>query len=143
MGMRARINIIDGNKCLVSIYCQFDGYPAGLGQDIANFAKKLEIVNGYNGDGKGQANGMGCFAAQLIKHLKKGIGNVYIRDTSDESQGEEYSYDLSERDSKIWMSIYGGSVTFFGMPGAKQTDMKAIWSGWVGQFNGEKVKQAA
>jgi hypothetical protein len=143
MGTRARINIIDGNKCLVSIYRQFDGYPSGLGHDVAKFAKKLQIVNGFSGDGKGQANGMGCFAAQLIKHLKHDTGNVYIRDTSDESHGEEYSYDLSERNGKIWMAIYGGSVTFFGMPGDKQSEMKAIWAGPIDKFNGSKVEEAA
>lgn len=142
MGTRARVNVIDGNKPLVSIYRQFDGYPSGLGQEVADFAKKLKLVNGIGADKTAIANGMGCFAAQLIKHLKGDVGNVYIRDTSDESHGEEFSYDLSERDGKIWMAVYEGCVTFFGMPGDKLSTMKSLWQGFCTNFNGEKLEKA-
>ena len=131
MSTRARINIFDGNEVLVSIYRQFDGYPDGLGKEVADFAGKMTIINGISGQKAGEAaNGMGCFAAQLIAHLKEGIGNVYIRNTSSDSHGEEYSYNLHERDGKIWIDALAGCVTFFGLPGTKESEMHPIYSGF-------------
>ena len=141
MGTRARVNIIDGNQVLVSIYRQFDGYPDGLGQELADFCAPLKVVNGFGFETDNQVNGMGCFAAFLIKHLKEEIGNVYIRDTSDESHGEEYSYDLRDSDGKIYMNIYEGSVTAFGLPGDKQSNMKAVWSGYCEDFDIKLVRR--
>jgi hypothetical protein len=141
MGTRARINILDHDKTLVSIYRQFDGYPSGLGQEVADFGSTLTIVNGYTSTGEDQANGMGCFAAQLIKYLKDGIGNVYIRDTSDESQGEEYSYNLSEKEGKVWMSIHTGRVTAFGFPGTAPSEMKSLWEGFCEDFDSDKLEE--
>lgn len=138
MGTRARINIIHHDQRLVSIYRQFDGNPAGLGQEIADFSGKLEIVNGYSTKEPGvQANGMGCFAAMLIKHLKVKIGNVYIRNTSDKSHGEEFIYDLSERNGRVWMSVYSGHGTMFGNPGNEQSNMKCVWNGFTSNFDHE------
>lgn len=37
------------------------------------------------------ANGMDCFAAQLVAYLKRGIGDLYICDAEAE---EEYNYHL-------------------------------------------------
>jgi hypothetical protein len=143
MGTRARVNVIDGNKAILSIYRQFDGYPSGLGKEVADFAKKLTIVNGYSSDkAKTQSNGMGCFAASLVKYLKDGIGNVYIRDTSDESHGEEFSYDLKNVEGKVWMTIYKGSMTFFGNPGDTPSEMKHLWTGYTKDFDASKLKGA-
>lgn len=128
MGTRARVNVFDGNEILVSIYRQFDGYPSGLGQEVAAFADKMRITNGISGDPTGTANGMGCFAAQLVKHLKEKVGNVYIRSTDQASHGEEFSYNLREKDGRIWIDALAGSVTFFGMPG------KPIFSGFASDF---------
>jgi hypothetical protein len=62
------------------MYYQYDGYPSGLGADIAKFLQPIDIVNGFSpGDESGiVANGMGCLAAQLIAHQKQGVGGVYI-----------------------------------------------------------------
>lgn len=140
MGTRARVNIFEGNSVLVSIYRQFDGYPDGLGQEIADFAAKMVIVNGIPvGDpemvaGKA-ANGIGCFAAQLIARLKcDSIGSVYVRNTDADSHGEEYSYNLHEKDGKIWMDVLSGGVTMFGCPGDTDAEMKSIFSGFAKDF---------
>lgn len=135
MGTRARVNIFDGNQVLVSIYRQFDGYPDGLGQEIADFAANMSVINGISGQVAGEAaNGMGCFAAQLISHLKHDIGNVYIRDTSDESHGEEYSYNIREKDGRIWIDALEGSMTAFGIPGDAESEMTPIFSGFAKDF---------
>ena len=97
MGTRSVTRIHDGDKnspVLVAIYQQFDGYFESVGQELVDFCKDMTIVNGI---GAGQpariANGMGCFAAQLIAHLKteKGVGGVYITSIDDE---QEFNYDI-------------------------------------------------
>jgi|SRR3989304_107275 len=137
MGTRARVNIFDGNELIVSIYRQMDGYPDGLGAQIAGFAGKMEIVNGigYGQNAGTHANGMGCFAAQLISHLKgERIGSVYIRSTDAASHGEEFSYNLHNRDGKIWIDALAGSVTMFGNPGTPEAAMKPMFSGFAKDF---------
>jgi hypothetical protein len=135
MGTRARVNIFDRNQLIVSIYRQFDGYPDGLGKEIAEFAGGMAIINGISGQKAGEAaNGMGCFAAQLIRYLKGDIGSVYIRDTGPDSQGEEYSYNLHSRDGKVWIDALAGSVTMFGNPGTAEAEMKSIFSGFAKDF---------
>lgn len=140
MGTRARVNVYDGNKILVSIYRQYDGYPEGLGQEVADFVSKLKVVNGYSGKDAPEANGMGCLAAQLIKHLKEGVGNVYIRDTGPQSQGEEYIYNLSARGDQVWITAYEGGMTAFGMPGDSEAEMKMIFTGFARHFSPEAVE---
>lgn len=137
MGTRARVNVFDGNQILVSIYRQMDGYPNGLGREVAEFCAARTIVNGYSPamTAKNHVNGMGCLAAQLIEHLKGGdIGSIYIRDTSPDSHGERYSYNLRNKDGQIWMDVLAGSVTMFGLPGDTEAEMKTIFSGFAKDF---------
>ncbi|QDJ96268.1 hypothetical protein Xoosp13_81 [Xanthomonas phage Xoo-sp13] len=48
-------------------------------------------VNGISRDITGKiANGVGCFAAQLIKHFKKDAGGVYIIPMT--SGGQDFDY---------------------------------------------------
>lgn len=141
MGTRSRVNIVDGNQVLVSIYRQFDGYPSGMGIELKRHFGQFNIVNGISGDDNKQtANGMGCFAAQVIATLKKTIGNVYIRDTSNDSHGEEFSYSLSNREGKLWLDLLKGPMTMFGSPGAEEREMTIIYSGLLGNFVPEIVK---
>jgi hypothetical protein len=66
---------------ICAIYRQWDGNPTGHGSALASF-RKCALVNGIrNPDAFGkEANGMDCFAAQLIAILKgKTIGNIYIQ----------------------------------------------------------------
>lgn len=97
MGTRSTTTIIEkaGEKetPIMKLYIQYDGYPDGVGLDLANFSKDMQIVNGFSrNDEIKQANGAGCFAAQLIASLKKGIGNVYVIPLTDGD--EEYNYKL-------------------------------------------------
>ena len=92
MGTRSTTTIKNENgKTLVTLYRQFDGYPSGIGQELADFLNARTIINGISGQtAKTHANGIGCLAAQLIGEFKGGqIGNVYIT-TEDDSQ--EYNY---------------------------------------------------
>lgn len=105
MGTRSVTRIHSGNltsPVLVSIYQQYDGYFEGVGQELVDFCKNYRIVNGLRlgGDSEGPiANGMGCFAAQLIAHLKKEPGQVYITSAEDV---EEYNYDIYVTEVDNW-----------------------------------------
>lgn len=77
---------------LLSIYQQFDGYPSGVGAELCEFMQGFKIVNGITDRTIRTANGAGCFAAQLVAHLKKGIGGVYIYPPG--SPDEEFVYKI-------------------------------------------------
>ena len=107
MGTRSHTNIIEKFKdtrtgkqsqvLLVSIYRQYDGYPSGMGKDLAEWLSKVKVVNGLSGgypDGVIVCNGAGCLAAQLIKELKDGAGNIYITKPNPNNAGVNYTYDI-------------------------------------------------
>ena len=89
MGTRSTIAIYENTKHLVTIYQQYDGYPSGVGLQLAKFVSSGKLVNGLSGDKGLVFNGMGCFAAALIKELKEGPGGTYI---VPKGQEEEYNY---------------------------------------------------
>lgn len=98
MGTRALIHVKEEGKTIVTIYRHYDGSPLHLGRDILNIIGDNSISNGI----ATQAfNGMGCFAAMLIKGLKQDIGNVYIYKPNAKDVGEEFVYTISQIDGKI------------------------------------------
>lgn len=112
MGTRSTVTILsEQGDHLVSLYIQFDGYPSGVGQKLADFLGGKKLVNGYgDATSQTQANGMGCLAAQLIAHLKDGIGNVYVTEKGD---SQEYNYTISVVDGKYHLkceSEYDGLI---------------------------------
>lgn len=96
MGTRSN-TIIKGEdgRALVNIYRQYDGYPSGMGLDLAK-ACDVRIVNGIRGDHAKIANGMGCLAARIIKRLKTGAGNVYLENANGKANDwSEYVYTIT------------------------------------------------
>lgn len=93
MGTRSLTTVFDeNNKPLLSFYRQYDGYYDGHGAELQEFLAEMVIVNGFgSGTPAKAANGMGCLAAQLIKHFKVGIGNIYIVQHNNE---QEYNYEI-------------------------------------------------
>lgn len=73
------------------MYGQYDGYPEGYGKDLINFIKPFTLVNGLSiiQDNESIANGMDCFAAQLIAHFKTKPGGYYIV-SADNTEYYEY-----------------------------------------------------
>lgn len=119
MGTRSTTAIKDENgKTLVTLYRQFDGYPTGHGQELANFLSARTIVDVFYG--------MGCLAAQLIGHLKGDqIGNVYV---TNEGDSQEYNYTVYLKDHELYIrceSEYYG-LLFDGL--AKDFDGVAVES---------------
>jgi hypothetical protein len=79
---------------LMTMYRQYDGYPSGMGMDLANFLESGKVVNGIGADSGRVFNGSGCLSAQLIAELKDGPGNLYIYPINAKDCGEEYEYHI-------------------------------------------------
>lgn len=93
MGTRSTTRVYDGGEMVLALYCQFDGYPTGVGVQLAKFIASGKFVNGLSGDEKNKVfNGMGCFAAQLVAHLKEKPGLWYA--TGNEYQREQFDYEI-------------------------------------------------
>ena len=111
MGTRSTTTIYEGDKPLLTFYRQMDGYPSGHGQELVDFLKGIEMVNGIQMGGEPpklqQANGAGCLAAQILTHFKTGVinhtygeGGMKIREGDNVGgiyvvpigQTEEYNY---------------------------------------------------
>lgn len=112
MGTRSLTHFKDeNNKTIVTIYRQFDGYPSGMGLDIAEFLDKITVVNGFGmkEEAGTHANGMGCLAAQFIKYIKDGIGNVYLYPPDIKDCWEEYTYRVKwDKEKGLLMNVNGG-----------------------------------
>ena len=83
------------NEKIVTMYRQYDGYPNGHGIDLAEFLASGTMVNGFGlNEEKLVFNGMGCLAAQVIAHFKKGVGGFYLHRGGATNCGEEYRYEV-------------------------------------------------
>ena len=96
MGTRSLTFVYEENKPVVNMYRQFDGYPSGHGQELANFLLSGELVNGYSDENAKVFNGMGCLAAQMIVNFKKSVGGFYIYPIESNSCWQEYEYHIYE-----------------------------------------------
>jgi hypothetical protein len=107
------------NKIVV-MYRQFDGYPSGHGQELAEFLSKGKLVNGMGMDDNIVFNGMGCLTAQVVAHFKDGAGGIYLQ-TKDKGCWEEFRYqvigdfDTKELIIKVFSS-YKSKLIFEGTP---------------------------
>ena len=87
------------------IYHHYDGAPDFLGVALAEFISNV-----------GQAhNGVDCFAAQMLTHLKLGVHygkvsndshNVYLETPGREHGDLDYTYYLWWGKDQIWISIF-------------------------------------
>jgi hypothetical protein len=96
MGTRSLTFVYDGDKPLVNMYRQFDGYPSGHGVELAEFLASGKMVNGYSSKTEKQFNGMGCLAAQMIAEFKDGVGGFYIHAVTDTDCWQDYEYHVYE-----------------------------------------------
>lgn len=96
MGTRCLTFVYDGDKPVINMYRQFDGYPSGHGFELAEFLEGFEIVNGFGEVKPKLANGMGCLAAQMIAHFKKSVGGFYIHPVTDTDCWQDYEYHVFE-----------------------------------------------
>jgi hypothetical protein len=109
MSTRSLTHIHEGKSKtpLLTFYRQCDGYPEGIGQELAEFLNGFTVVNGLGGQPGKIANGAGCLAAQLIKEFKGGPGGVYIYPAGSKNCGEDYTYRIrAEEAQPITLEIY-------------------------------------
>lgn len=116
MGTRSLTRVFEDDQELVTIYRQFDGYPEGHGQDLADFLKDRSIVNGIPVSYKGKiSNGGRDLAAQLVSFLKKDheVGGIYIEAMGASDLGEEYEYSIYIEAGKEPIVELGGDTSIF------------------------------
>jgi len=105
MGTRSLTKVIETYKdiqknkvvkqTLINMYRQYDGYPSGMGVDLADFLKSGKVVNGIScNETQRVFNGAGCLAAQLVAEMKDGAGSIYIVPITDKDCGQEYEYEI-------------------------------------------------
>ena len=98
MGTRSLTFVYDGEQPIINMYRQFDGYPSGHGQELAEFLNSFDaITNGISlGENRKTANGMGCLAAQMIVNFKNGVGGFYIYSVDSTNCWQDYEYHVYE-----------------------------------------------
>ena len=97
MGTRSLTFVYSDGQPLLNMYRQFDGYPSGHGQELAEFLLSGKMVNGIPvGSDELFFNGMGCLAAQLIANFKTGSGGFYIYPLDATDCWQEYEYHVYE-----------------------------------------------
>lgn len=82
---------------LICMYQQYDGYPEGVGKELAEFLNSFDaITNGISfGEKRKTANGMGCLAAQLVAKTKTAVGGVYLYPCKvNQDCGQEFEYHI-------------------------------------------------
>ncbi len=127
MGTRSLTFVYDGiqrvKNRVLCMYQQFDGYPSGVGLELAEFLEGRAIINGIGMDAPVKAsNGMRCMAAELVRETKMGIGGTYLYPTSTKDGGQDYEYhiyldgDYYERTHVVMVRVrnYKGHTIFKG-----------------------------
>ena len=127
MGTRALTFVYDGYKQkngkmkykpIINMYSQYDGYPSGLGTDLAVFLRQFTMCNGIpvGENNKVYANGMGCLAAQLVAHFKTGAGGFYLYPTDATDCGQDYEYHIyNDADGEVCVRVTNRGCNFFGL----------------------------
>lgn len=129
MGTRSLTRVWEKNDeeetMLVNVYRQYDGYPKGLGVELAEFLRDRVVGNGISMNdlkNKKFSNGPGDLAAQLIAYMKAehAVGGVYMEaPVSDGDWGQEWVYDfvVSWRGGEIQVKVtkvWDSAVVFEG-----------------------------
>jgi hypothetical protein len=95
------------NKEIVVMYRQMDGYPQGHGLELWEKFGDFVIGNGIRlgVDNSKFANGMSCFAAQVVAYFKEGAGGFYLHPAGTRNMDEEYIYTFFVREGELWLSL--------------------------------------
>jgi hypothetical protein len=96
MGTRSLTFVYEGEMPIINMYRQYDGYPTGHGQELADFLLSGKLVDGYSEKQSVQFNGMGCLAAQMIANFKNSVGGFYIHSIDSTDCWQEYEYHVYE-----------------------------------------------
>ena len=125
----------DGNK-IINLYRQFDGYPTGHGQELAEFLNGGRMVNGMIMTKTAQElvfNGAGCLAAQLVAHFKQSPGGFYLYPVTAEDCGQDYEYHVHTDGKNISVKVMDCGCNFFGM--TQSDTYEPLFDGNLEQFS--------
>ena len=112
MGTSARVIFKSEGQTVFNMRANYDGYPDGVGMDLARIMAEGQLVDGLGLDrtlGK-YFNGASCMAASVIALMKKEPGNIYLYPTKDFYE-ENYNYTIDvdgKGDGKIQIKMTGG-----------------------------------
>jgi hypothetical protein len=111
------------DKTQIEIYKHYDGYPSGLGVNLAKFLDEFTVVDGLGQDNYKIANGLGCLAAQYVEAFKQVPGDIYLQKPNDSMDDCDYCYYVwVTEDKSIWISIFDyDDCIFVGKPDKLQT----------------------
>jgi len=121
MGTRSNTVVYDDDVQILNMYRQMDGYIEGHGLELLKFLEPITMVNGFSLDTKGQANGAGCLAAQLVAHFKAGVGGFYIQPPMVQGEHEnDFTYTIvAGGDYSLWVTVHEHGEAIFDGPLAK------------------------
>ena len=133
MGTRALTFVYDGEKPIVNLYRQYDGYPTGHGAELAQFLSEFHITNGISsGETRRTANGMGCLAAQVVAHFKDSVGGFYIHSVDSTECGQDYEYHVYQKDKELRVRVTDRGCNMFGLTMSDTNE--GIFDGTVAEF---------
>ena len=132
MGTRALTFVYDGDKPIVNLYRQYDGYPTGHGAELAAFLEDFRIVNGIGRETTRVANGMGCLAAQIVAHFKDSVGGFYIHSVDSTECGQDYEYHVYQKDKELRVRVTDRGCNMFGLTMSDTND--SIFDGNIEDF---------
>ena len=139
MGTRSLTFVYEESKgkekpeAIINMYRQFDGYPSGHGQELAEFLSGGQVVNGLRFGEEGKFfNGMGCLAAQLVANFKTESGNFYLYPVSAEDCGQDYEYHVYNVDGELKIKVMDCGFNVFGM--TQDETYKPLFEGSLEEF---------
>jgi hypothetical protein len=122
-------------EAIINMYRQFDGYPEGHGQELAEFLNRGRMVNGLIMTKTPQElvyNGMPCLAAQLVANFKTEPGGFYLYPVTAEDCGQDFEYHIYNFDGVLKIKVFYCGCNFFGVSGSDQHD--GIFEGSLEEF---------
>lgn len=110
MGTSARVIFKSEGQKVFNMRAHYDGYPNGVGMDLARIMAEGQLVHGLGQDrtlGK-YFNGDSCMAASVIALMKKEPGNIYLYPTN-QDMDTNYTYVINVDDKEeITIKMTGG-----------------------------------
>ena len=140
MGTRSLTTVIESykdkdekvyNTKLLTMYRQMDGYPEGMGSDLAEFLLNGKLVDGIKVSGNEGLtfNGTGCLAAQLVAHFKKGCGGYYMVKPGSTGHGEQYRYEIVSDEENGTISLRAYEVGYMNSKNKYVNKSRKIFGG--------------
>jgi hypothetical protein len=135
MSTRSLTRIHDeSGKEVCCIYVHGDGYPDGVGRQLADFIVARPLVRGISGSDR-VANGMTDLAAQIVVHLKGDrVGGTYLYAPGTSDCSEEYVYAISHEPGPSAGHPGSATLACYGAGTKGALRLPALFSGSAGGY---------